>query len=259
MENIKNDFFEIQEKTIKNSLLIRLIQASRYPNQEIVIGQTVQPVDVDITDYLIEKGLHPKTVIYSIVISLDENNVLHVGLKYEDLPTLWKFKYELQYVGIRSTICKICTNFPIHPAKLDKVFEKNSVPQDFLNFLAGFGCINLWRCGFTRKYEKAKDISQVKINWTEIQKYKELLQKSNKKYRLFAKILLKLIKTGNYSLSNSAEKFSFNLSKDSTSITAEYYNYAEEKIIIDTIELIDFMPANIKNIKFPLMRLLIII
>lgn len=253
------DFFSIQERILKNVLLIRLIYALFLPETTIKLSTTINKIEPNTSEYLAKEGKTPKTAIYDLNAIFQSPNVMKIGLKFEKLETNWKLTYNTGSTSIKNIVNDIFDNFSIHPAKTETCFKVQSMPETFKIYLQRYECAKLWKTGIGR-YKlfslERKDVSLNDINFDEIEKYNKMLEEVLKKYQTFAKILLKLVTKSTCSISNSYESFVLNYNYELHCIHIKYRNDVENKYFTSLVNVTDFNPTNMDKIDIPLSHLI---
>ena len=252
-------FFDIQERILKNHLLICLIYAIFLPDTIIDVGSTIHKVHPKTIELLKEQGRKPKATLHNLVLRFEKPCTLHVGLQFEDHEPNWEsFTYDTSVSSLKSIVSELFAHFMLHPAKTDRCFKTQAIPKGFEDYLEKYGCSRIWKLGVARhnllRLENNYPSSS-KLDSIEVDKYYQALENVLKKYQVFAKVLLRILKNPYYSLSNSAEKFHITYLYDSDSIHIEYENRTEDKVIIEVVKITDFNPKNIDNIAVPLIHL----
>ena len=241
-------FLDIQNKIIKNALLINLLQAKFYAESEVKIGYTIHNVDEATKHSLEQVGRFPKSMMYSVMAMFVSPFCVKIGLKFDDFPTLWEREYNLLRTPLSELVVEIYYTYKIHPAKVDKVFSARKIPKDFTIFLHQNASDNLWKCGFKRKDEKTKCESEV-IDEEVLNGYMLVLDNTLKKYRTFANILLELSKTGTYVRHTTCEIIQLSLSQNNL-ISVWLENKVENNVNMMTIKVSEVVPSNSKKLPF---------
>jgi len=241
-------FLAIQTKIIKNALLINLLQARFYIEQEVKLGYTIRSVSQDTQRSLEQIGRSPKSIMYSVVAMFVSPFCVKIGLKFDDFPTLWEGEYNLLQRSLSELVGDIYYTYKIHPAKVDKVFSDRKIPKDFMVLLHQNAAGNLWKCGFRRKNEKAKCENET-IDEEGLNGYMLVLENTLQKYRTFANILLELSKTGTYVRHTTCEIIQLSLSQNNL-ISVWLENKVENNVNMMTLKISEVVPSNSKKLPF---------
>ncbi len=240
-------YLTLQDKIIKNILLMRILISKKLLNEEIEIGYAFAPCE-DITRLRMDKKRKPKTVLYTLVAKSFDDGHTEVGLKFEEQEIIWKHNFN--YFTLTEIIENLCEDYIFNPAKMHPVFMKKNIPESFIHFLGRSGDVSYWLNGIRRKNEK---IIFYNASIEDTKAYERNLNIALHKTRVVASILLRIVanKNFNYRLEDKTKYFEFSYLASQKSIYVYYIDNIDSHHYQEIIPILEFTPQELEKREIP--------
>ncbi len=191
-----NDFTEIRELILKNSIYNRILIARLSNYSSFTVASTLLTLRNETKEEL-KKDVHrkrlPTYALYNIVVKLNNSRNFSIGVEFPTHTIIWDYP-NLNLKNYKELANFIYNKYSINPAKSDKIFS--AIPYDMKCFLViNDYSYRFWYQGFSKKKRK---VTEAQFDISKVDEYLGMLKRRNIEYRVFNTILLSLLKHGEY-------------------------------------------------------------